>query len=71
MIVERIRVEVGRTINTGNFESVRVTIGLEASVEEGDHGEAYKALSGLVKTYLNNEVRRQGDLGVFQMVEGE
>jgi len=36
MIVKRISVEVSRTVNLGNYESIRFQAGLEADLQEGE-----------------------------------
>jgi len=49
----RLKVNVGRTINTGNFESFRVDVGLEADIEDRvSFNEAYAELFSEVSKQL-------------------
>lgn len=34
-MADRVKVSLGRTINAGNFESIRVDIGMETDVKDG------------------------------------
>lgn len=36
MQVREVRVEYGRTVNRGNYESERLTVGFTATVDEGE-----------------------------------
>lgn len=36
MARDRVKVSIGRTINIGNFEFVRIDVGLEADVRDGE-----------------------------------
>lgn len=36
MAADRVKVAIGRTLNAGNYESIRVDVGLEADVREGE-----------------------------------
>lgn len=35
-MTQRVKVAIGRTFNTGNYESIRIDIGLEADTGDGD-----------------------------------
>jgi len=55
----RVKFNLGRTINLGNFESVRVDYGEEVTVDEGiDMDEARTALKFVVKEQLEKEVEK-------------
>jgi hypothetical protein len=41
--ITELRVDVARTINLGNFESMRIEAGITVAVAEGDDIEAVKA----------------------------
>ena len=54
----RIRAALGRTINLGNFESVRVDIEISADIQDGDDVQhAQVILYGLVEIELEERVK--------------
>lgn len=65
MASDRVKVALGRTLNLGNFESLRVDIELirDCSVEEG-RAAAARSLRGEVETLLKEAVAGYiGELG--------
>ncbi len=52
MTVKEISVSVGRTINLGNFESLRVDVSAAATISENDDAD-------LKRSELSNWLRRQ------------
>ncbi len=52
----RIKLAVGKTYNTGNYQSLRLDVGIEADVEPGD--EIAKKFIELTNT-LEHELRNQ------------
>lgn len=51
----RLKYQKGRTINLGNFESVRVDIGIEADIAEGLQDKQFEQLKAWVESKLAEE----------------
>ena len=57
MARDRVKVALGRTLNLGNFESLRIDIGLEADLGEGqDRGGGARLLRGEAEDLLRAAV---------------
>lgn len=53
----RVKVSMGVTINTGNFESMRVDIGIEDDARENEHvTDAYERVMRFVEGTLEKKV---------------
>jgi hypothetical protein len=60
--MERIKVSVGRTINLGNFESLRIDVGMEADTLTRDANQTFNSMTTWIDEKLNeleNEERRK------------
>lgn len=57
--VKEIRVEYGETVNTGNFENIKVTVSMTKTLTEGESPkeEVQKSLAGL-RSLLKSEVAK-------------
>lgn len=54
----RVKVSMGVTINMGNFESVRVDIGIEDDTRDHEHvGDAYERVMLFVETALERKIK--------------
>ena len=50
----KLSIEIGRTINLGDFSNVKVTVGLEEDVHDSvTYEDAYQGLFNVVKTNLD------------------
>ena len=45
----------GRTVNLGNFESLRVDIGIELECQDGEEDETFKRLKAWIDAKLAKE----------------
>lgn len=57
-IPARVSARLGRTINLGNYESIRLEVGVEypCYAEEVEDGTALSAVTGIVGDFLANEI---------------
>lgn len=54
MSARKLSIEIGRTINLGDFSNVKVTVGLEEDVHESvNYDDAYQGLWNVVKINLD------------------
>ena len=55
----KISVSYGKTVNTGNFNSLRLDAGIEVELEEGDTaGAAYEAAYAAAKAAVAEQIAR-------------
>lgn len=64
--ITEIRLAVGRTINLGNYETVRLEAGVTVAVDEGDDLDAVKAalqpeLRNLMEATWKAQRKQKGD----------
>ena len=58
MATARLKVNVGRTYNTGNYESLRVDVGLEADFDDSTLESHYQELFTKCEQALRREAQR-------------
>lgn len=57
MAATRVKMSLGYTRNMGNFESLRVDVGIEVDVKDGENpGETFKHVSDKLKAELVQQV---------------
>ena len=60
MKITELTVSAGRTVNLGNFESLRVDVSARATVDENDDPNALRAeMSAWLKGHVRSAVREQ------------
>ncbi|HUW43733.1 MAG TPA: hypothetical protein VMV95_02090 [Bacillota bacterium] len=54
-MADRVKINMGKTINIGNFESIRIDAGYETDVEENfSVSNAFTKAKKIVQTQINN-----------------
>ena len=60
--MKRVKVQIGRSINIGNYESVRIDYGLEMDVtDDGKLAQAFKKATKAVEDLVNKKAKEIED----------
>lgn len=60
MKIKQVRVAIGRTVNLGNFESLRIDIDISADLEDNENPQvATENLRAAVKLELNRAIQNE------------
>jgi hypothetical protein len=62
----KVSMKKGITLNLGNYESIRLDVGIEMDVEEGDFNKSIDSLDEQVTSELESQAKRyKKDIEIF------